>query len=105
MPYSPWLIRAVGARDLLLGLGLLARPESPSWRTARFVNDVMDTSLIGAAALRPSTNRRRLAAFAAVAAGIILLDKRTAAASASASAAPGQTDPASGARPAAPAVL
>jgi hypothetical protein len=81
MPYPPWLIRAVGARDLLLGLGLLARPESPEWRTTRFVNDVLDTGLIGAAAFAHSTNRRRLGAFAAVAAGVILLDALTAASS------------------------
>lgn len=80
MPYPAWLIRAVGARDLFLGAGLLARPESPGWRTARFVNDLLDTTLIGAAAFGRSSNRRRLAVFAAVAAAVILLDGRTAAA-------------------------
>lgn len=78
MPYPPWLIRAVGARDLFLGLGLLARPASSGWRTTRLVNDVLDTGLIGAAALARSTRRRRLAAFAAFAAGVILLDTMTA---------------------------
>jgi len=80
MPYPAWLIRAVGARDLFLGAGLLARPESPGWRTARFVNDLLDTTLIGAAVFGRSTNRRRLAAFALLALGVILLDGRTAAA-------------------------
>lgn len=80
MPYPAWLIRAVGARDLFLGAGLLARPESPGWRTARFANDLLDTTLIAAAVLGRSTDRRRLAAFAALAAGVILLDGRTAAA-------------------------
>jgi hypothetical protein len=78
MPYPPWLIRAVGARDLALGLALLARPASPGWRTTRFVNDVLDTSLIGAAAFGRTTNRRRLTAFAAFAAGVIVLDAITA---------------------------
>jgi len=78
MPYPAWLIRAVGARDLFLGAGLLARPESPGWRTARFVNDLLDTTLVGAAVFGRSANRRRLAAFAALAAGVILLDGRTA---------------------------
>jgi hypothetical protein len=80
MPYPPWLIRAVGARDLALGVGLLARPASDNWRVTRFVNDVLDTGLIGAAAFARSSNRRRLAAFAAVAAGVILLDAWTASA-------------------------
>jgi hypothetical protein len=68
----------VGARDLALGLALLARPASPGWRTTRFVNDVLDTSLIGAAAFGRTTNRRRLAGFAALAAGVMLLDAITA---------------------------
>jgi hypothetical protein len=78
MPYPPWLIRAVGARDLALGVALLARPGSQGWRTTRLVNDVLDTGLIGAAAFGRTTNRRRLAAFAAFAAGVILLDAMTA---------------------------
>ena len=76
MPYPPWLIRIVGARDLLLGLGLLGRPESPDWRRARFVNDMLDTTLIGAAYAR-SPHRGRLTAFAAVAAAVVALDART----------------------------
>lgn len=80
MPYPAWLIRAAGARDLFLWAGLLARPESPGWRTARFLNDLLDTTLVGAAVFGRSTNRRRLAAFAAVAAAVIVLDGRTAAA-------------------------
>jgi hypothetical protein len=78
MPYPPWLIRAVGARDLALGLALLGRPGSQGWRTTRLVNDVLDTGLIGAAAFGRTTNRRRLTAFAAFAAGVILLDAMTA---------------------------
>jgi hypothetical protein len=80
MPYPPWLIRAVGVRDLALGVGLLAQPASDNWRVRRFVNDVLDTGLIGAAAFARSSNRRRLAAFAAVAASVILLDAWTASA-------------------------
>ena len=64
------------ARDLLLGLGLLGRPQSPEWRRARFVNDMLDTTLIGAAFAR-SSNRLRLATFAAIAAGVIVLDARS----------------------------
>lgn len=76
MPYPPWLIRVIGARDLLLGLGLLDRPDSEDWRRARFVNDMLDATLIGAAFAR-SPNRLRLATFAAIAAGVVVLDARS----------------------------
>jgi hypothetical protein len=76
MPYSTGLIRVVGARDLLLGLGLLARPSSSGWREARYLNDLLDTTLIAMAYLH-SPNRRRLSAFAALVAGVILLDRWT----------------------------
>jgi hypothetical protein len=78
MPYPSWLIRAVGARDVLLGSGLLARPDSPSWRMARFANDLLDTTLIGAAVFGRSTDRRKLAGFAALAAAVMALDAWTA---------------------------
>jgi hypothetical protein len=77
MPYPPWLIRLMGARDLVLGLGLLGQPDSPTWRRARFVNDMLDTTVIGAA-YAGSRNRRRLSAFAALAAAVVALDARSA---------------------------
>jgi hypothetical protein len=82
MSYPSWLLRAVGVCDLALGVAILARPESRSWRRARFVNDLLDTGLIGAAVFAPSANRRRLAAFAALAAGVLALDARAARATA-----------------------
>ena len=78
MTYPDWLLRMVGACDLALGVAILARPESRNWRRARFVNDLLDTGLIGAALFAPNANRRRLAAFAALAAGVIALDARAA---------------------------
>ena len=78
LAYPDWLLRLAGARDLALGVAILARPEAPVWRRARFVSDLLDTGLIGAAAFAPRTDRRRLAAFAALAAGVIALDARAA---------------------------
>jgi hypothetical protein len=78
MTYPNWLLRAVGACDLALGVAILAKPESRNWRRARLVNDLLDTGLIGAAAFAPRSNRRRLAAFAALAAGVTALDARAA---------------------------
>jgi hypothetical protein len=80
MSYPNWLIRTIGARDLGLGIGMLARPESGGWRWARAVSDVMDTGLIGAAFLMHGSDRARLTAFAGVASGVIALDMRVAAA-------------------------
>lgn len=80
MTYPDWLIRAAGARDLGVGIGMLARPESGGWRWARAASDVMDTGLIGAAFLMHGSDRARLAAFAGVAAGVVALDMRVAAA-------------------------
>jgi hypothetical protein len=80
MPFPPWLIRAVGARDLALGLAMLAQPKTVGWRRTRFVNDLLDTGLIGAAFFTPLSDRRRLTAFAAVAAGVIAFDACAAAA-------------------------
>jgi uncharacterized protein YjeT (DUF2065 family) len=78
MAYPDWLLRLVGACDLAVGVAILARPESRNWRRARFVNDLLDTGLIGAAAFAPQANRRRLAAFAVLAAGVTALDARAA---------------------------
>ena len=73
MRYPPALIRAVGARDFALGVGILAQPESAGWRWTRAVSDIMDVALVGAAAFAPSS-RRRLGAFAALAAAVVAFD-------------------------------
>jgi hypothetical protein len=73
MRYPPALIRAVGARDFALGVGILAQPESTGWRWSRAVSDIMDVALVGAAAFAPSS-RRRLGAFAALAAAVVAFD-------------------------------
>ncbi|MDB5791360.1 MAG: cyclase/dehydrase [Massilia sp.] len=73
MRYPPALIQAVGARDFVLGAGILLQPESAGWRWTRGVSDVMDVALVGAAAFAP-LNRRRLGAFAAFAAAVVVYD-------------------------------
>ncbi|GAB3434057.1 hypothetical protein NX773_17765 [Massilia solisilvae] len=78
MRYPSWLLRAAGARDMVVGAGMLAQPASHGWRNTRVLSDVLDTGLIGAAALDRKADRGRLAAFALVAAGVIALDIRAA---------------------------
>lgn len=70
------LLRLFGARELACGIGLLSQPRSPAWRWARVAGDALDTAALGAAMFAPAGQRRRLAATAAVASGIIALDLR-----------------------------
>jgi uncharacterized membrane protein len=68
------LMRAVGARELGAGTGILGRPRPAGWLWARVAGDAMDLALLGAAlGSRRNTQRRVLAAAAAVA-GITALD-------------------------------
>lgn len=41
-------IRAVGVREIVSGIGLLAAPRAPVWRWARVAGDLMDLALLGA---------------------------------------------------------
>lgn len=68
----PVTMRALGAREILTGLGILAqrRPRLGMW--ARVAGDAMDLSLL-ALALRRG-RRTRIAGAAAMVAGIGLLD-------------------------------
>ena len=62
------VLRALGARELLSGAGILARRDPTAGLWARVAGDVMDLALLGAATRR-STRRRGVAgAIAAVSA-------------------------------------
>jgi hypothetical protein len=78
MSYPLWVIRLIGLRDLALGLAMLARPASPRWLWVRVGNDLFDCGIIAGAAFVRGVRRRRLAGFAAFAAGIVALDLRAA---------------------------
>lgn len=76
LPYDPNLALTYDPHAHQQGRPVAVAPAGPD-RRARFVTDMLDTTLIGAAYAR-SPNRRRLSAFAAVAAGVVVLDARTA---------------------------
>ncbi|MGZ5200156.1 MAG: SRPBCC family protein [Telluria sp.] len=76
LPRFDWLYRAIGLRELACGVGLLAQPKSPVWKWARVAGDTMDVAVLGAAMFSPRSERNRLAATAAIAAGITALDVR-----------------------------
>jgi uncharacterized membrane protein len=71
---QPWLLRTIGLRQIASGVGLLTRPEPRPWIETRATGDLVDLALLGIAFSSASANRDRLAAAAAVTAGITALD-------------------------------
>lgn len=76
LPRLDNLYRLIGLRELACGIGLLTQPKSPVWKWARVAGDAMDVAVLGAAMFSPRSERSRLAASAAIAAGITALDVR-----------------------------
>jgi hypothetical protein len=52
----PLLTRILGARDVVSGIGTLARPHSPVWNYSRVMGDVLRITVLGIA-LRSSHRR------------------------------------------------
>ena len=71
---SPFWIRAIGLREMACGVGLLRGETRPAWRWSRIAGDAMDLSLLGAAMASRRHARTRLAATAAVVAGVTAID-------------------------------
>lgn len=71
---TPWIVRAMGAREILTGLGVLMQPRraAPLW--ARVGGDAIDLALLGAAAAVKRTSTPRLAGAIAAVAGVTALD-------------------------------
>ena len=57
---SPLVMRAMGARELTQGVGILARPRPTGWLWSRVAGDALDLSLLGLTAVR-ITGRKRTA--------------------------------------------
>lgn len=68
------LIRALGARELLSGLGLLTSRNAVRALDARLVGDVIDLALLGIAMFRPRNGRKRLIASTLSVLGATALD-------------------------------
>jgi hypothetical protein len=79
------LIRALGAREISSGLGLLARPKPTNFAWSRVAGDIMDLSLLGAAYSRVRSqplsvsrsnddDRRRLTLAMAVVGAVTVVD-------------------------------
>jgi uncharacterized membrane protein len=70
----PMLMRALGARELLTGLGILSRRKPAGWLGARVGGDLMDLSLLGLAFNTRGANPTRLAGATAAVLGVTALD-------------------------------
>jgi uncharacterized membrane protein len=71
---TPWIVRAMGAREIFAGLGVLMQPRRPAPLWGRVGGDAIDLALLGAAALVKRTSTPRLAGAIAAVAGITALD-------------------------------
>ena len=71
---SPFWIRAIGLREMACGVALLRGENRPVWRWSRIAGDAMDLSLLGMAMASRRHARTRLAATAAVVAGVTAID-------------------------------
>ena len=70
----PEIIRMLGLRGIVTGLGMLADPAPGKWAWARVAGDAMDLALLGAAASSPDADPRRIAAASAGVLGVAALD-------------------------------
>lgn len=71
---QPGLLRALGAREIVSGVGILAQQKPRGWVWARVGGDVMDLALLGSAISDRRANRRRLTAVAGAVAAVTAVD-------------------------------
>lgn len=68
------LVRGFGARELLAGVGLLARFKPRPWLWARVAGDVLDLTALGRALREPGVKRGAVFGVLAFVAGSTVLD-------------------------------
>jgi uncharacterized membrane protein len=71
---QPALLRLCGVREVMSGVGMLSERYPAKWAMARVAGDVMDLTLLGAAARQPDADRTRIAIAASAVAGVAALD-------------------------------
>jgi hypothetical protein len=67
------LVRALGAREIVTGMGLLSQPERRPWLWGRVAGDAMDLSLLGTLRDKPAATVWRIASTMAVL-GVTVVD-------------------------------
>lgn len=70
----PGLMRALGAREIASGLGLLSQRGTSAWAWARVGGDAMDLALLAAAARKSDADPRRIAVTTTAVVGVSALD-------------------------------
>jgi uncharacterized membrane protein len=78
-PTSRLVMRALGVRELITGVGLIFNPRSSSWALARVAGDAMDLALLQQKLAHPDGQRGRVAAAAAAVVGVAAMDVASAA--------------------------
>ncbi|HEU5059825.1 MAG TPA: SRPBCC family protein, partial [Kofleriaceae bacterium] len=86
------LMRALGAREIAAGLGILRGGRRSAWMWSRVLGDAMDLALLGSAMSARGTDRVRLGAATLAVAGVTTLDVFTAARLSRAATSPGTAD-------------
>jgi uncharacterized membrane protein len=67
------VVRSLGVREILNGIGILTTRQPARWQWARVGGDLLDLAVLGAGMVSGQVERRRVAAAAAVA-GVTVLD-------------------------------
>jgi uncharacterized membrane protein len=70
----PVLLRLLGVREVVSGVGLLTQPEAQGWRWARVAGDALDLALLGGSAVQEGSDRRRIARAAMAVIGVTAVD-------------------------------
>lgn len=68
------VLRMVGIREIISGVGILSQPRPAGWLMSRVAGDMMDLALLGKALQRPDASQPRVAATTAAVVGITALD-------------------------------
>lgn len=72
--FSRSLVRFHGARELALGVGILAQPKAAGWIWGRAAGDLIDLASLGAACTSSGSDGKKLAGAAAVVLTVAALD-------------------------------
>jgi uncharacterized membrane protein len=70
----PALIRALGVREIVSGVGLLSERAPATWAWSRAAGDAMDLALLGAALRLPEAQPQRIGAAAGIVLGAAAID-------------------------------
>ncbi|MBA3762519.1 MAG: SRPBCC family protein [Chthoniobacterales bacterium] len=70
----PAVFMALGARELLNGVGILAQNQTAGWLWSRVAGDIMDLSLLGIAFTERGSDKERVEGAAGAVAGVMVAD-------------------------------